>query len=89
MMGPRSATRNLRSLAGRLFGELDGDEVRQGTFGGPTAVQQARMEAIDRQLDEQVEALNRVIDTSIPALNTSIGSENLQWIQPGQPIGRD
>ena len=87
--GPSFGNPNLRSLASRLFGELDGDEVRQGTFGGPTAVQRARLDAIDRQLEAQVGALNRVIDTSIPALNASIGSANLQWIQPGQPIGRD
>ena len=80
---------NLRSLAGRLYGELDGVVVQQGTFGAPTVVQRDRMAALTRDLDDTLMSLNRLIETTIPALNTTVGAAGVNWIRPGRAIRRD
>ncbi len=79
---------NIRSLAGRLFGELDGDAVRQGTFSGPTTTQRNSLASLNRRLDQELSALNSVLETSVPDLNRQIGAAKLPWIRVGEPLKR-
>ena len=86
--GPAFGNPNLRSLASRLFGELDGDVVQQGTFGGPTPGQRDRLEALRRSLDDAVGEVNDFLAASVPALNEAISTAGLPWIwsQPADPV---
>ena len=79
---------NIRALAGRLFGELDGDAVRQGTFAGPTMTQKARHASMNNQLDLELAALNIVLEESVPDLNRQISAANLPWIPEPEPLRR-
>ena len=75
-------------VAGQLFRELDGDQVRQGTLHGPTATERQRLTSITRTVEEQTALLNRLIEFSIPDLNRQIGEANLPWIRAGDPVER-
>jgi hypothetical protein len=72
---------SLQRQLGRLFGELDGDEVRQGTLHGPTEAQRQRLASARREVDEQIGRLNELLETSIPDLNRQIGEAKLPWIR--------
>ena len=84
--GPAFGNPNLRSLASRLFGELDGGTVQQGTFGGPTAGQRDRMAALRRSVDDAVGDVNAFLTSSVPALNEAVATAGLSWIQPADPV---
>ena len=85
--GPAFGNPNLRLLASRLFGELDGAAVRQGTFEGPTPGQRDRLEALRRSLGDAVGEVNDFLAASVPALNEAISTAGLPWIwsQPADP----
>ncbi|MAG71927.1 MAG: hypothetical protein QF463_07205 [Vicinamibacterales bacterium] len=84
--GPAFGNPNLRSDASRLFGELDGGDVQQGTFGGPTAVQRARLVALRDSLAEAVAGVNALLATEVPALNQAITEVGLPWILAAEPL---
>ena len=86
--GPAFGNPNLRSLASRLFNELDGAAVRQGTFGGPTTGQRDRLEALRRSLDDAVGEVNDFLAASVAALNEAISTAGLSWIwsQTADPV---
>ena len=86
--GPTFGVPNLRAQASRLFGEIDGGEVRQGTFGGPTAGQQARLGVIRQSLDAAVAESNDVLASTVAALNQVIATAGLAWIEAFDPIER-
>jgi hypothetical protein len=81
--GGRSSFRHpsLEMQVSRLFSEIDGDAVRQGTFHGPTAIQRARMTALKQKADGELERLDQLIETTVPELNRKIEAAKLPWIR--------
>ncbi len=81
--GGRPSFRNpsLQMQVGRLFSEIDGDAVRQGTLDGPTESQRARSAALDKKAEVELERLERLIESSIPELNQQIEAAKLPWIR--------
>ncbi|TDI43573.1 MAG: hypothetical protein E2P02_11155 [Acidobacteria bacterium] len=68
--GPRSFRNpNLLSRASRLFGELSGDAVRQGTLHAPTTTQRRRLAEIMTEADKAIAALHAIVDEALPSLN--------------------
>lgn len=61
--------------AGRLFGELSGDEVRQGTLSAPTPVQLRRFDELRTRGESKLTGLERLVSVSIPELNEQLGRE--------------
>ena len=71
---PLAGTRSSRdptfsTRATRLFTELSGDNVRQGTLHGPTEVQRARLTDLNTEADEAIAELEAAINTSVPEIN--------------------
>ena len=81
--GGRSSFRHpsLEMQVGRLFAEIDGDAVRQGTFHGPTAIQSARMATLKQKAGVELERLEQLIETIVPELNQKIEAAKLPWIR--------
>ena len=81
--GGRSSFRHpsLQMQVGRLFSEIDGDAVRQGTFHGPTAVQNARLVTLKQKADVELERLEQLTGTTVPELNRQIEAAKLPWIR--------
>ncbi len=69
--GTRRSFRNpdLMARTSRLFGELDGDAVRQGTLHGPTASQEARLGELEGEAARALETLDESISAKLPELN--------------------
>lgn len=86
--GGGGRNRGIRSPASGLFGELDGDQVRQATFAGPTTTQKRRLASLNSQLDEAIAALNKVLEQRLPDLNRRIRAANLPWIPVAEAIKR-
>ena len=63
---------NLLSRASRLFGELSGDAVRQGTMHAPTSTQQNRLDELVTEANEAITALNAIVDEALPPLNEQL-----------------
>lgn len=59
----------LRSQASRLFRELSGDDVRQGTLRGPTPVQRRRLTQLSEAADEMIAALETIVNGWLPEIN--------------------
>ena len=76
-------------LLGRLWGDLDGDAVRQATFSPPTQDQRRLLATAERLLDEQLDAFNSLVADRIPTLNRQIGEAGLAWLRPGQTLARE
>jgi hypothetical protein len=81
--GGRPSFRNpsLQMQVGRLFSEIDGDAVRQGTFDGPTKSQRARLAALETKAKSEFERLQQLVEVSIPQLNKEIEALKLPWIR--------
>jgi hypothetical protein len=65
----------------RLFSEIDGDAVRQGTMDGPTESQRARLTALKAKAEAEFERLDQLVEVSIPQLNQKIEAAKLPWIR--------
>jgi hypothetical protein len=65
----------------QLFQDVDGDEVRQGTWHGPTSGQREGVELLKFTVEEQLELLNRILEVKIPDLNQRIEEAKLPWIR--------
>lgn len=76
----------LRGRVNSLFGEIDGDQVRQGTLTGPTAVQNQRLQEISAELKAVVTQLNNLINSAIPGLNEQMNKQGVPRLAPLQPI---
>jgi hypothetical protein len=72
---------SLRSLAGGLFVELDGDTVRPGSLAPPTAVQRRRLDELRGDLEEQLGELNQLFEGKIADLNRKANQEGLPRIR--------
>jgi len=59
----------LLARASRLFTELGGDKVRQGTLHGPTEVQRSRLSQLNAEADEAIAELEATIDNAVPQIN--------------------
>jgi hypothetical protein len=59
----------LLTRASRLFTELSGDNVRQGTLHGPTDVQRARLTQLSTEADKAIAELEATINMSVPEIN--------------------
>ena len=59
----------LLTRATRLFTELSGDNVQQGTLHGPTEVQRARLTHLNPEADEAIAELEAAINMSVPEIN--------------------
>ena len=72
--GERASFRNpnLLARASRLFGELGGDAVRQGTLHAPTSTQRDRLAALTTEADKAIAALNAIVDEALPSLNEQL-----------------
>jgi len=55
--------------ASRLFTELSGDNVRQGTLHGPTDVQRARLTQLSTEADKAIAELEATINNAVPRIN--------------------
>ena len=62
----------LRSQANGLVSEIDGGGVQQGTLSGPTAVQIARLAAVNAEVEKLRSALSRVLRDDLNGLNTQL-----------------
>ena len=69
--------RSLVSQANSLFGELDGDNVRQGTLSGPTHVQQVRLTTLTSEIDASRAQLDRLIAEDVERLNRALAEAGL------------
>ena len=63
---------NLLGRASRLFGELSGDDVRQGSLHGPTPVQEQRLTKMEREADAAIAKLDTTRDEWIPRINAML-----------------
>jgi hypothetical protein len=72
---------SLRSLAGGLFVELDGDTVRPGSLAPPSAVQRRRLDELRGDLEEQLGELNQLFEGKIADLNRKANQEGLPRIR--------
>lgn len=59
----------LLTRASRLFAEVGGDKVRQGTLHGPTEVQRSRLSQLNTEADEAIAELEATIDNAVPRIN--------------------
>lgn len=75
---------SLQTRASRLFRELDGDLVRQGTLSGPTSTQRQTLRSLERKIDDPISLLNHLVEIKIPDLNRRIQEAELPWIRAGQ-----
>jgi hypothetical protein len=65
----------------RLFSEIDGDAVRQGTMDGPTKSQRARLSVLETKAKSEFERLQQLVEVSIPQFNKEIEALKLPWIR--------
>ena len=75
---------SLLTQAGRLFRELDGDLVQQGTLSGPTSLQRQQLDSLKQKVDEQIRLLNQLLEVKVPDLNRRIEEAELPWIRVGE-----
>ncbi len=75
---------SLQTRVNRLFRELDGDLVQQGTLSGPTPTQRPRLGSLEQKGDEQKGLLNQLVETKVPDLNRRIEEAKLPWIRVSQ-----
>ncbi len=71
---PLAGTRSFRdptlsTRASRMFTELSGDGVRQGTLHGPTELQRARLSQLNVETDKAIAELEATINMSVPEIN--------------------
>ena len=67
----------LSTQASRLFNELSGNEVQQGTLHGPTAVQRTRLTELAREAEQAMQELQAAINAAVPRMNELLRSGEL------------
>lgn len=77
--GP-AGRRSLVSQANSLFGDLDGDNVRQGTLSGPTQAQQDRLTALMTEIDTHQAEVERLIAEDVASLNQALAEAGLAHV---------
>ena len=77
---PGSRDPGLSVLATRLFSELDGDDVRQGTLYGPTPVQQGRLARLASSAEEAIARFEAFLESSLPPINETLGETRLELL---------
>ena len=65
-----------------MFGELSGDQVRQGTLSAPTPIQQRRFDELRARAESKLTDLERLVSVSIPELNERLSRESLRVKTP-------
>ena len=66
------AIRIFLARTSRLFGELSGDAVRQGTLHAPTSTQRNRLAELMTEADKAIAAWNAIVDEALPSLNEQL-----------------
>lgn len=80
-VSPSFRNPSLQRQVGRLFSEIDGDAVRQGTLDGPTETQKARLAALEAKAESILGRSEQLIQISVPKLNQRIEAAKLPWIR--------
>lgn len=71
---------SLSGQASRLFRELSGDDVRQGTLHGPTPVQRSRLTRLVSEADEAISALETTVNGELPEINDMLRARG-EWLR--------